>query len=517
MTQKKSSLEKASERLKEIDRDIFLFESITALLDWDHQTALPKQGVNARADQISQLSALVHQKVTEPEVGRLLEDLGASEELPGGSEELSSRERGLVRLYFREYTKQKKLPERWVREFSNSSAKGHAVWAEARQKDDFSLFAPSLKRIIALNCEKSTILGFEKHPYDPLLDEYEPGMTVQTVDRVFSRMKGDILRLLDRLKGPDGSYTGTSKLDDSFLYLKYPKGKQKQFGDLILRDMGFDFERGLAAESAHPFATKLGPNDVRIANRYGEVSAASSIFSTIHEGGHALYEMGSSQEDLGGSSLGTGTSLAMHESQSRMWENMIGRSRSFWEYYYPKFQEFFPDQTRDVSLDDMVLAVNKVQPSLIRVNADEVSYGLHIILRYELEKALIQGDLKTDDLPAVWNEKMKALLGIVPPSDADGVLQDVHWSEGMIGYFPTYALGNLMAAQLYAAMERDLGSVDAYALRGDLESIRSWLYAGIHKYGAVYTSSELLKRVTGEELNPSYFTDYLNTKYSTLF
>jgi len=502
-----AAIQNALDGLKAVDKELVLWEHTAAVLEWDQQTSLPKKAVDARADQLSQLMAHIHARMTDPKIGELLDELGASETSPEGSDELSAEERGLVRLYFREYSRNRKLPDRWVREFSEITAKGHAVWAEARQADDFSRFLPALKKIISLNKEKSDILGYSEHPYDPLLDEFEPDMKTSEVERVFSAMKQDIVEVLEKIADQG------QVVQDDFLCLGYDKEKLKAFGDAVLTDMGFDFDRGLIGEAAHPFTTSLGPNDIRITTRYNEPTVSSTFYSTIHEGGHALYEMGASAGKLAGTSLGTGASLAMHESQSRMWENMIGRSRAFWEHYYPYFHELFPEQTAGVTADGMVRAVNRVQPSMIRVNADEVTYGLHIILRFELEKALLEGAAAAEDLPELWNEKMRALMGIVPKSHAEGVLQDVHWSGGMIGYFPTYALGNLFAAQIYHTMEKQLGSVDDHVRQGDLASIRTWLAENIHAAGAVFTSTDLLQQVTGEQLNPAYFTDYVKLKY----
>ncbi len=502
-------MDNALKALKSRDREMVLLEHIIAVLHWDQETGMPEAAVNERADQLSMLNGLLHEKVTDSDLGSILNDLGASDAHPLGDSSLSEEDRGLVRTYYREYSREKKIPASWVKEFTEVTAKGQAVWAKARKTSDFPLFKPYLEQVVKLNRERSSLLGYTDHPYDPLLDEYEPGMKTAEVAQVFAAMKLDLVTLLERIQI-------AGEVDDTFLYREYPKAGQDAFGRMVLKDMGYDFSRGRLDESTHPFTPSLGADDVRITTRYTEPSVSSSLFSTIHEGGHALYEMGASTGSLAGTGIGTGASLAMHESQSRLWENVVGRSKAFWTHYYSRFTKHFAQQTKGITMDAFLRGINKVQPSFIRVDADEVSYGLHVILRFELEQALITGDLSVEDVPHAWNSKMKELLGIVPQTDADGVLQDVHWAFGMIGYFPTYALGNLYGAQLFASLEREVPDIHDQISRGELGEVLTWMRDRIHQYGAIYSAPELLERATGSPLDPAHFTAYLEKKYSDL-
>lgn len=502
--------ERSLQRLREIDRELVLYEQIAALLGWDQETNMPEAAVQGRADQQTLLSGMLHDKITDPEIGSLLEDLGASDAAPEGDASLDDIERGLVRTYYRTYSRQMKLPKRLVEELAEATSIGQPSWAHARSQKDFSLFRPHLERIVELKREVANIIGYQDHPYDALLDEYEPGMKTNEVSRVFSGLRDDIVELLGKIREKD-------PIDDEFLYRTYDKALQDEFGRIVLADMGFDFERGILSESAHPFTTTLGMDDIRITTRYNEPAMSSAFFSTIHEGGHALYEMGASTGVLKGCSLGTGTSLAVHESQSRFWENMVGRSVPFWTHYYPILEELFPDPLHGVDRDLFIRGVNKVAPSMIRVNADEVTYSLHVILRFEIEKKLVAGDLSVAELPEYWNESMRQMLGIVPANDAEGVLQDVHWSAGLIGYFPTYALGNLYGAQFFESLKLDIPDHQERIQVGDLKVLKQWLFKKIHQHGSVYTAGDLLKRVTGKELDPKHFSRYLNEKYTKIY
>jgi carboxypeptidase Taq len=361
---------------------------------------------------------------------------------------------------------------------------------------------------LELNTEKAEAIGYAEHPYDALLDEFEPWMSTATVSTVFADLREKLVPLVEQI-------TARQEEDESFLNATFPVEKQKQFGRTVLETMGYDFNRGRLDVSVHPFTTAVGADDVRITTRYNPQYFRTGLFGTIHEAGHALYEMGI-DPSYKQSILGEGTSLGVHESQSRMWENMIGRSIPFWRYFYPRLRELFPKQLSEVQLSAFVRAVNRVRPSFIRIEADEVTYSLHIILRFELEQALLTGDLAVDDLPEAWNDGMERLLGIRPQHNSEGVLQDIHWAMGAIGYFPTYALGNLYAAQFYRAMAADMPDIEQRMARGDLASIRDWLGARIHRPGSSKTAGELLQEVTGEDLNPEYFTSYLEEKFRLL-
>jgi len=490
--------------LRALDKEIVLLEHIAALLEWDEETQMPAKGLEGRTEQISLLQGMIYDKKTSPLMGDLLQELGDSES------SVSDADRAILRIYSREYRNMVKVPRRLVLELSEAQSRGQAAWTQARKESDFTSFRPFLERIIRLKRELSEALGYEGHPYDALVDQYEPGMTAKKVDDVFTPLKRTIVDLLHRIseRGP---------VDDSFLYGKYPQDLQDRFGKMVLQDMGFDFSRANMSEAVHPFTTTVGYDDIRITTRYDEPSVSSPLFSTIHEGGHALYELGASNEVTRGTVLAQGVSLSVHESQSRLWENIIGRSAEFWDHYFPIIKDLFPEQLHGVDELMFLQGINKVEPSMIRVNADEVTYSLHIILRFELEKALISGDLEVKDIPSAWNSGMRELFGITPANDAEGVLQDVHWSAGLVGYFPTYALGNLFGAQFFHALLQDQPNTREQIASGNLLSVQQWLNEHIYRHGSIYTAQDLLERVTGESLDASYFAEYLGNKYMQLF
>ncbi|MDC7228115.1 MAG: carboxypeptidase M32 [Spirochaetales bacterium] len=495
--------------LKKAARELYLLEHTQATVSWDQETQMPDAANEERSDQLALLEGIMHQKLTSPEIGRLLSALGADDEKPEGKGNFDIEDKAFVREMYRSYSRASRLPEKLVTEIARQTGLAHSSWVEARKNADFSLFEEDLEKIIELNREKAGKIGYKDHPYDALLDEYEPWMTASKVEEVFGPLGKNLADLTARI-------AKKKQVETSFVEKKYPVDKQNAFGTKVVEKLGYDFGRGRLDISAHPFTTTLGTNDVRITTRYDESLVLSGLFSNIHEGGHAMYEMGVG-ENIQGNILAAGVSLGIHESQSRFWENMIGRSRAFWEIFYPDFQKTFSKQTEGVSLDDFYKAVNRVEPSFIRVEADEVTYSLHVILRFEIEKAMLSGDLKVSSLPDEWNRRMKSLLGIVPADDSEGVLQDVHWSAGLIGYFPTYALGNLYAAQFMNSMENQLGDVGKIVRSGDFSSILGWLRENIHQYGRVYPAEKLCRRVTGESLNPDYFMHYLENKYGEVY
>jgi len=490
-------------------REVMILSHVGSALGWDQETYMPEAGISERSEQIALIQGLVHKKVTDPEVGGFLEDLGCSGENPGGDDALEPLARAFLRVVHREYTRAVKLPESLVTELARSASLSQAAWIRARKNDDFQSFVPYLEKMLNLNLQKAECLGYDEHPYDPLLDEYEPWMKTAQVRKVFSGLK-------DYLKGLLGRIAEANQVDDGFLRREYPVDRQEAFGKIVLSDMGFDPARGRMDVSAHPFTTTLGYDDVRITTRYKADFFKTSIFGIIHEAGHALYELGFG-EDIRDNILAQGTSLGIHESQSRTWENIVGRSRAFWKGYLPGLKEFFPDQLSGIDVEKFYRAVNKVEPSLIRVEADEVTYSMHIILRFELETALLEKNLTVTDLPAAWNDGMKDLLGIVPPSDADGVLQDIHWPMGAFGYFPAYALGNLYGAQFYRKMKDDIPDLEASIEKRELKPVLDWLRKHIHSAGSVYTAPELVRKVTGRELSTEDFTEYLEEKYTGIY
>ncbi len=504
------TLAKSLDRLKKIDAELQKLAHISALLSWDQETFMPDEAVGERAEQLALLEGIMHDRFTSSEAGELLGSLGVGKDTPTGSDDFNDNERAFLREFYRRYRRKTQLPRRLVTEMARQTAIARKEWAKARAESNFSIFAPHLDKILALTLEVAECLGYEDSPYDPLLDEYEPWMKTSKLEEIFRNFQEKLMELISRIVNSE------KRIDTHFLMQEYDTNVQRDFSLHVLKTIGYDFSKGRLDVSAHPFTTTLGCSDVRLTTRYNRNYFNTGIFGTIHEGGHALYELGISAE-LQDTLLADGTSMGIHESQSRMWENIIGRSLPFWKHFFPGLKSRFPEALGDVDLVSFYRAINAVQPSLIRVEADEVTYNLHILLRFNLEKRLISGDLKVKDMPEAWNEECRSLLGIVPPNDADGVLQDIHWSMGSIGYFPTYSLGNLYSAQFFKALEQDLPDIDGSIEIGDFQEILKWLRQKIHSPGRVYPAGELCERVTGESLNPDYFMDYLENKYSDIY
>ena len=500
--------EKAFARLEEIDREVVMLEHMSSVLSWDQEMGIPGKGLEERSVQLGWLSSQAHEKTCSNEMGDLLAVLGSDKQNPEGCGQ-DAFEKALIRIRFRHWDKHRSMPSSLVKAISEKSSKSHESWAEARRQNDWNLFKGDLEEIIALVREKESCYrsdGFSG--YDVLLDDFEVGMKGSEVQSLFSAIRPTLVSLVDSLS--------EKSVDDAFLRLEYPVVQQEEFSRIILKDMGFDFNRGRRAVSVHPFTSTLGSDDIRITTRYTDPSVLDSFSSTIHEGGHALYEMGMNSGRQKGSSVANAASYGMHESQSRLWENMVAKSEGFWTHYYPLFCKFFPTQTRGVSLSKFLQAANKVQRSLIRVNADEVSYSLHIMLRFELEEELLFGNLCVDDLPEAWDAKSKDLLGVVPKTYAQGVLQDVHWSSGDFGYFPTYALGNLYGAQIWQRLNQDL-DVDSLLQEGKLGELHQYLNERIYTKGSLLLPGDLLVGATGKPLDAKLFTSYLEDKFSRLF
>ena len=435
--------------------------------------------------------------------------MGAAPENPRGKAGLSDIDGGYLRCFYRAYRRETCFPEELVKEFARRTSIGQTVWAKARREKDFSVFAQELEKILELVKERSRLLGTGEHPYDALLDEYEPGMTKAELDRIFTPLKKELVDLTAWI-------ARQPQANNDFIYREYPQKDQENLGRFILNQLSFPLDRGRLDVSTHPFTTTLGSHDVRITTRYGEKNPFNSLFSTIHEVGHGLYELGFAEE-ISGNLLAEGTSFGIHESQSRTWENLIGRSRGFWKTYFPEVKKRFPPALGDVTEDAFFRAMNRVEPTFIRVDADEVTYGLHVILRYELETALVEGSLSVGDLPEVWNNKMESLLGIRPAEASQGVLQDVHWSAGQWGYFPTYLLGNLYGAQFMNTADPELLDLAEGIKAERLTNLLDWQRENIHRHGSVYTASELVERITGGSLSSSYFIDYLKRKYRDIY
>ena len=494
------------DHLKELLGVVSDLESANALLEWDQQTYMPPGGAGARAMQKATLSRLAHDKFISEELGETLELAKAEAE----SMDPDSDEFCLVRITDRDYQKEVKVPSEWVGEFSRVTALAHHDWEKARAESNFSLFEPRLEKIVDLRREYANFFAPYEHVYDPLLDDFEPGMKAADVKSVFDTLRPRLIALVQAIAERG------KPVDDAPLHLSFDEKKQWAFGVEVAKAIGYDFNRGRQDKAAHPFTTGFGTGDIRITTRFDPEFLNTALFSTMHEAGHAMYEQGVDPK-LDRTSLATGTSLGIHESQSRMWENLVGRSKGFWSAYFSRLQEFFPGQLGDVDLGDFYRMINKVERSLIRVEADEATYDLHIMLRFELEISLMDGSLAVKDLPQAWNKKFEEFLGITPPDDAEGVLQDIHWSGGMIGYFPTYSLGNLIAAQLWNKINDDIPDIEKKIAKAEFGDLLAWLQENIHRHGAKYEPLDLLKRATGQSLDAEPYLQYLEHKFGEIY
>jgi len=497
------------EKLHLIDREHRYLERIIAVLQWDEETYLPESGVEERSEQLALLEGIAHARLVSPETGRLLEELGSTPDNAGGDEKLPSLERDFLKTFRHNYDRSIKLPGDFVSAAARAEGLSQAAWAAARRDNDFLAFLPHLEKMIDFSRRRALYWGYDDNPYDGLLDIYEPGMGASGIDAVFTPLGAKLSALLKQL-------ASRPRPDTSFLDQDFDAEKQACFSRDLMGRLGFDKKRGRLDISAHPFTTTLGDDDIRITTRYLPRQVQSGIFSTIHESGHAFYEMGFPRE-LGSSCLADGASMGIHESQSRLWENVIGRSRAFWKAMFPVLQSYFPEALSRPNAEDFYRAINLVEPSLIRIEADEVSYSLHIILRFELEKALFSGSLTPAELPAAWRKKMKEYLGVEPETDAQGVLQDIHWSMGSFGYFPSYALGNLYGLQFWEKLNADVPGVDEAIAAGNFSPIRSWLRDTIYVWGRRLAPEDLLKTVTGKSLSAEPFLSYIESKYNGIY
>lgn len=499
-------LKKAYDRLLSLSKEIYLLNSCMSLLDWDEKTYIPKGGVQQRGNQLALLAGMSHQKATSPEIGDLLKQLEGS----SLTSDPDSFEAANIREIKHSYEKLVKIPKSLVEELTRVTTVAHGVWADARAKSDFSIFLPYLEKIIKLKLQQAEAVGYEKHPYDALLDDFEPGATIDKVAKVFADFRQELVDLVKAIansgKRPDSSILGRD----------YPVDRQNRFGRDAAAAIGYDFEKGRLDVTVHPFCTGIGPGDVRIATRYNPNHFGQAFFGILHEAGHGIYEQGLDPERYG-TPGGDAVSLGIHESQSRMWENLVGRSKPFWMHFFPKAQKIYPEALGDVKFENFFFAINDVVLSFIRVEADEVTYNLHILVRFEIEQAFFNGDLSPKDIPGAWNEKFKNYFDLVPPDDAKGCLQDVHWSAGYIGYFPTYSLGNLYSAQFFAQVKKELGDLDKQFARGEFSNLRKWLRDKIHRQGQRYRAEKLVEVVTGKPLSHRPLMDYLKTKYGELY
>lgn len=506
MSQVEGSPNTPLKRFRELTGQIKQYEEILGVIYWDMRTGAPRKGIERRSEAVGALSAETFKLSTSTEMGELLAQLSTSDQ----KEQLDDINRRLVEETAKEYERNRKIPPELYREYVVLTSQAESAWEEAKENNDFPGFVPYLEKIIALNRQFITLWGVKSTPYDTLLDMYEPGLTTVELDRLFGELRARLVPLAEQIA------SSKHKPDTSFLEGTFDKEAQKKFSKLILKDMGYDFDAGRLDESVHPFATGLSTGDVRITTRYLPHDVTSALFGTIHEGGHALYEQNIKPE-LNGTLLSSGTSMGIHESQSRLWENMIGRSLGFWQRYLPDLQGCFPGQLEDVSPEDFYRGINVVEPSLIRIEADELTYNLHIMIRYEIEKMLFNENLSPIDLPEVWNRKYQEALGITPANDAEGVLQDVHWSGGAFGYFPSYSLGNMYAAQMMVIARHKLPNLDQQVASGDLLPLKEWLTEQVYQHGKLLQPSEIIERISGKSLESSHLCNYLEDKYREIY
>ncbi len=495
----------ALEKLKGRFATIADLGAANSVLFWDQQTYMPKGGVAGRAEQMATLSRLAHEMLVDAETGGLLDTLGEPD--------AATEEGALVRRARRNYEKATRLPSRLVERLSRATALAEPAWAEARAEADWSRFGPHLERILPLEREAAEALGYGDHPYDALLDGYEPGATKVRVEAMFEELKAGVVPMIRAIseRGDDAKERGAPLRGD------FDEGAQERFGEEVITRFGYDWSRGRQDRVVHPFCINFGgPNDVRITTRFDEGWLSPALFGTMHEAGHALYEQGINPE-YARTPLGGGTSMGVHESQSRLWENLVGRSRPFWSHFYPKLQRAFPNALDEVDPERFYRAMNVVSPSKIRVEADEVTYNLHIIVRFELEVALLEGSLTVADLPDAWNTKMEEYFGLTPQNDAEGVLQDVHWAAGLFGYFPTYAIGNVLSVQLFEEAVAARPEIPDLAGEGEFSALLEWLRENVHRHGSRYFPEELVERVTGRSLQTGPYLRYLKTKFGELY
>ncbi len=494
------------ETFRQLVKKMKAYEEALGVMYWDLRTGAPRQSVEGRSSVIGVLSGAMFKLQTSEEMGRVVQRLSEEDIW----KQLDQTDRKMVEECQKEYVRSTKIPQDRYEQFVVLTSQAESVWEDAKERSDFPMFLPYLKKIITYTKEFIERWGYEGHPYNALLDQYEPGMTTDKLDEVFGQLRKRTVPLLQEIAA------SPHQPDTAFLSQDYGKEEQRKFSHYILEQMGYDFTAGRLDESVHPFATGLNPGDVRITTSFRPDDISFSLFSTIHEGGHALYEQNIAR-DLMGTVLCTGTSMGIHESQSRFWENKVGRSQPFWRRYFRELQQAFPGKFDHVQADDFYRAINIVQPSLIRIEADELTYNLHVMIRYELEKALFGGELQAAELPEAWNAKYEEYLGVKADRAAEGVLQDVHWAGGAFGYFPSYSLGNMYAAQMYETIRNDLSDFDGLLERGELIPIKDWLTERIYRFGKLLTPAEVIQHVTGEPLNPRYLADYLEAKYRAIY
>lgn len=499
----------ALKQLKKELKTVVDLYGVVNLMHWDMETYMPKGSGSARAAQIALLTSLAHERF----IGDGIKGpLGELINLDSGviKNGIDSESKKLVTEIWKDFHRAAALPKEFVKEMSGAASLGQQAWIEARKNNDWNQFAPHLENIITLKQREIQYIGTKTTPYDTLLDAFEPEMTTADVNELFNSMKSDLITMVQKI-----SKSGVDT-HEHILFQHYDVDKQWSFTEQVLRDMGFDFNCGRQDKSTHPFTINFHPTDVRITTRVDENNFMYCLSSSIHEGGHALYEQGMNPRWYG-TPFCEAISYGIHESQSRLWENLVGLSKPFWEYYFPKLQKIFPENLSLISADEFYLAVNTIKPGLIRTEADEITYNLHIMLRFEIEQLIINEGLEVNELPVLWNKKMEEYFDIIPETDTNGVLQDVHWSQGSFGYFPTYALGNLYNIIMYTKANEDLPNMKNDIREGNFLFLRNWLKDNIHEVGRRQTAKEIIKTISGKNLSAKPFIDYLKNKYNEIY
>jgi carboxypeptidase Taq len=499
----------AEARLAELKRRLLEISDLGAagsVLGWDQATYMPKGGAAARARQGATLSRLAHEKFTDPALGRLLDQLAPYE----ASQPYTSDDASLIRIVRRDYQKATKVPADFVARWSEMGSASYDAWTRARPANDFAVMRPYLEKALEFSRKYAEYLGPYEHIADPLIDGPDEGMTVASVRALFQELHAELVPIVRAIADQQPA-------DDTALRGKFPEQPQLDFSVAVIKRFGYDFDRGRLDKTHHPFCTRFAAGDVRITTRVKENDLSDALFSTLHEAGHAMYEQGVDAR-YDGTPLGSGTSAGVHESQSRLWENVVGRSRGFWEHYYPELCEVFPEQFEKVGLETFYRAINKVERSLIRTDADEVTYNLHVMLRFDLELELLEGRLKVKDLPEAWRARFKADFGIEPPDDRDGCLQDVHWYGGNVGGgFQGYTIGNILSAQFYAAARKAHPEIERELKRGEFATLHGWLTKRLYKHGRKFSPEEIVKRATGRPMTIAPYIAYLRGKYGELY
>ncbi len=473
----------------------------SAVLQWDQEVYMPPKGAERRAQQLATLSGLAHAEIVNEDFGALMNNLL--------QKDLTENQHKNVSLMLEQFEKKKKLPTEFVEKQSIAISKAFNAWQTAKKESNFSLFSNELESLVNIKLQECEYIGYSDHPYNAMLDEYEKGMTVAKLEVIFGDVKARLFPFIEKIYQAE-------QVNDNCLEQFFDKDNQWDFSIDILNQIGYDFQAGRQDLSTHPFTTNFSANDVRVTTRVNENNLSELLWSSIHEGGHALYEQGLPDSEYG-LPLGTYLSLGMHESQSRLWENNVGRGKPFWQTNYPDLQKRFPQQLNNISLDNFYKAMNKVAPSPIRTSADELTYHFHVLIRYEIEKALFEKSVKVEDLKDLWNQQYQKYLGLEIKSDSEGILQDIHWSHGSFGYFPTYSIGSFYAAQLFEHAKRTIPELENEIASKKTSNLLSWLKTNVHQHGQKYTAEELCKRVTGEGLNFDYFMNYVEAKYSEIY